>query len=176
LLVEHTKQLTSLDEAKMAERMTTAEMMREHNRMRLERADSSAGAPATGSENPELAQMAALLDEAGSLLEKASDEAMTVAGTAEQYAMFTATWAVKYYRAEVKKLLVTDVRDGDLINALTSGANRAAKLEMEKALRKSVGEASTIQKVLGLIDESSAEAVEQAVQAGCRGWLERILD
>ena len=31
---------------------------------------------------------------------------MTVAGTAEQYAMFTATWAVKYYRAEVKKLLV----------------------------------------------------------------------
>ena len=36
LLVEHTKQLTSLDEAKMAERMTTAEMMREHNRMRLE--------------------------------------------------------------------------------------------------------------------------------------------
>ena len=40
LLVEHTKQLTSLDEAKMAERMTTAEMMREHNRMRLERGDS----------------------------------------------------------------------------------------------------------------------------------------
>ena len=40
MLVEHTKQLTSLDEAKMAERMTTAEMMREHNRMRLERADS----------------------------------------------------------------------------------------------------------------------------------------
>eukprot|EP01046_Picozoa_sp_COSAG06_P047904 COSAG06_NODE_7055_length_2654_cov_15.326027_2_plen_358_part_01 len=159
----------------MAERMTTAEMMREHNRMRLERADSSASAPAAGSENPELAQMAALLDEAGSLLEKASDEAMTVAGTAEQYAMFTATWAVKYYRAEVKKLLVTDVRDGDLINALTSGANRAAKLEMEKALRKSVGEASTIQKVLGLIDESSLEAVEQAVQAGCRGWLEQIL-
>jgi hypothetical protein len=44
--------------------------------------------------------------------------------------MFTATWAVKYYRAEVKKLLVTDVRDGDLINALTSGANRAAKLPL----------------------------------------------
>ena len=159
----------------MAERMTTAEMMREHNRMRLERADSSASAPAAGSENPELAQMAALLDEAGSLLEKASDEAMTVAGTAEQYAMFTATWAVKYYRAEVKKLLVTDVRDGDLINTLTSGANHAAKLEMEKALRKSVGEASTIQKVLGLLDEPSKEAVEQAVQAGCLGWLERFL-
>ena len=128
LLVEHIKQLTSLDEAKMAERMTTAEMMREHNRMRLERGDSSVSAPASGSENPELAQMAALLDEAGSLLEKASDEAMTVAGTAEQYAMFTATWAVKYYRAEVKKLLVTAVHtgDGDLINVLTSGANRAA--------------------------------------------------
>ena len=31
LLVEHTKQLTSLDEAKMAERMTTAEMMREQD-------------------------------------------------------------------------------------------------------------------------------------------------
>ena len=109
MLVEHTKQLTSLDEAKMAERMTTAEMMREHNRMRLERGDSSVSAPASGSENPELAQMAALLDEAGSLLEKVSYETMTVAGTAEQYAMFTATWAVKYYRAEVKKLLVTAV-------------------------------------------------------------------
>ena len=46
MLVEHTKQLTSLDEAKMAERMTTAEMMREHNRMRLERGDSSVSAPA----------------------------------------------------------------------------------------------------------------------------------
>ena len=164
----------------MAERMTTAEMMREHNRMRLERADS-VSAPAAGSENPELAQMAALLDEAGSLLEKASDEAMTVAGTAEQYAMFTATWAVKYYRAEVKKLLVTAVHtgagagDGDLINALTSGASRAAKLEMEKALRKSVGDTSTIQKVLGLLDEPATEAVEQAVQAGCLGWLERFL-
>ena len=56
LLVEHTKQLTSLDEAKMAERMTTAEMMREYNRMRLERGDSSVSAPAAGSENPELAQ------------------------------------------------------------------------------------------------------------------------
>ena len=55
MLVEHTKQLTSLDEAKMAERMTTAEMMREHNRMRLERGDSSVSAPAAGSENPELA-------------------------------------------------------------------------------------------------------------------------
>ena len=97
----------------MAERMTTAEMMREHNRMRLERGDSSASAPASGSENPELAQMAALLDEAGSLLEKASYETMTVVGTAEQYAMFTATWAVKYYRAEVKKLLVTAVHTGD---------------------------------------------------------------
>jgi hypothetical protein len=181
LLVEHTKQLTSLDEAKMAEKMTTAEMMREYNRMRLERGDSSVSAPAAGSENPELAQMIVLLDEAGSLLEKASYEAMTVAGTAEQYAMFTATWAVKYYRAEVKKLLVTAVHtgagagDGDLINVLTSGANRAAKLEMEKALRKSVGDTSTIQKVLGLLDESSAEAVEQAVQAGCLGWLERFL-
>jgi hypothetical protein len=174
LLVEHTKQLTSLDEAKMAEKMTTAEMMREHNRMRLERGDSSASAPASGSENPELAQMAALLDEAGSLLEKASYETMTVAGTAEQYAMFTATWAVKYFRAEVKKLLVTAVHtgDGDLINVLTSGASRAAKLEMEKALRKSVGDTSTIQKVLGLLDESSTEAVEQAVQAGCLGWLD----
>ena len=90
----------------MAEKMTTAEMMREYNRMRLERGDSSVSAPAAGSENPELAQMVALLDEAGSLLEKASYEALTVAGTAEQYAMFTATWAVKYYRAEVKKLLV----------------------------------------------------------------------
>ena len=181
MLVEHTKQLTSLDEAKMAERMTTAEMMWEHNHMRLERVDSSVSAPAAGSENPELAQMAALLDEAGSLLEKASDEAMTVAGTAEQYAMFTATWAVKYYRSEVKKLLVTAVHtgagagDGDLINALTSGASRAAKLEMEKALRKSVGDTSTIQKVLGILDESTTEAVEQAVQAGCLGWLERFL-
>jgi hypothetical protein len=46
LLVEHTNQLNSLDEAKMAERMTTAEMMREYNRMRLERGDSSASAPA----------------------------------------------------------------------------------------------------------------------------------
>jgi hypothetical protein len=54
LLVEHTKQLPSLDEAKMAERMTTAEMMREYNRMRLERGDTSASAPAAGSENPEL--------------------------------------------------------------------------------------------------------------------------
>eukprot|EP01046_Picozoa_sp_COSAG06_P090926 COSAG06_NODE_37227_length_437_cov_3.943787_1_plen_88_part_00 len=54
----------------MAERMTTAEMMWEYNRMRLERGDSSVSAPAAGSENPELAQMAALLDEAGSLLEK----------------------------------------------------------------------------------------------------------
>ena len=166
LLVEHTKQLTSLDEAKMAEKMTTAEMMREYNRMRLERGDSSVSAPAAGSENPELAQMIVLLDEAGSLLEKASYEAMTVAGTAEQYAMFTATWAVKYYRAEVKKLLVTAVHtgagagDGDLINVLTSGANRAAKLEMEKALRKSVGDAGTIQKVLGLLGESSTDAIE----------------
>ena len=161
----------------MAEKMTTAEMMREHNRMRLERGDSSASAPASGSENPELAQMAALLDEAGSLLEKASYETMTVAGTAEQYAMFTATWAVKYFRAEVKKLLVTAVHtgDGDLINVLTSGASRAAKLEMEKALRKSVGDTSTIQKVLGLLDEPSKEAVEQAVRAGCLGWLERFL-
>ena len=169
MLVEHTKQLTSLDEAKMAERMTTAEMMREYNRMRLERGDSSVSAPAAGSENPELAQMVALLDEAGSLLEKASYEAMTVAGTAEQYAMFTATWAVKYYRAEVKKLLVTAVHtgDGDLIGVLTSGASHATKLEMEKALRKSVGDASTIQKVLGLLGESSTEAIEQAVQAGC---------
>ena len=176
MLVGHTKQLTSLDEAKMAERMTTAEMMREHNRMRLERADS-VSAPAGGSENPELAQMIALLDEAGSLLERASDEAMTVAGTADQYAMFTATWAVKYYRAEVKKLLVTAVHtgDGDLINVLTSGANRAAKLEVEKALRQSVGDTSTIQKVLGLLDESSQKAVEQAVWAGCLGWLERFL-
>eukprot|EP01046_Picozoa_sp_COSAG06_P027724 COSAG06_NODE_2463_length_6830_cov_17.476155_7_plen_110_part_00 len=91
--------------------------------------------------------------------------------------MFTATWAVKYYRAEVKKLLVTAVHtgDGDLIRVLTSGAIRATRLEMEKALRKSVGDASTIQKVLGLLDESSTEAVEQAVQAGCLGWLERFL-
>ena len=128
LLVEHTKQLTSLDEAKMAERMTTAEMMWEYNHMRLERGDSSASAPAAGSENPELAQMVSLLDEATSLLEKASYEAMTVVGNADQYAMFTATWAVKSYRTEVKKLLVTAVHtgDGDLINVLTSGANRAA--------------------------------------------------
>ena len=62
MLVEHTKQLTSLDEAKMAERMTTAEMMWEHNHMRLERGDSSVSAPAAGSENPELAQMVALLE------------------------------------------------------------------------------------------------------------------
>ena len=72
MLVEHTKQLTSLDEAKMAERMTTAEMMWEHNHMRLERGDSSVSAPTSGSENPELAQMIALLDEAGSLLENTS--------------------------------------------------------------------------------------------------------
>ena len=91
MLVEHTKQLTSLDEAKMAERMTTAEMMREYNRMRLERGDSSASAPAAGSENPELAQMASLLDDAASLLEKASYETMMVVGNADQYAMFTAT-------------------------------------------------------------------------------------
>ena len=39
-----------------------------------------------------------------------------------------------------------------------------------------IGEATiTIQKVLGLLDESSPEAVEQAVQAGCLGWLERFL-
>ena len=61
MFVVYTNKLNSLDEAKMAERMTTAEMMREYNRMRLERGDSSASAPAAGSENPELAQMVALL-------------------------------------------------------------------------------------------------------------------
>jgi hypothetical protein len=36
-----------------------------------------------------------------------------VEGKADQYAMFTATWAVKHYRAEVNKRLVTAVHAGE---------------------------------------------------------------
>ena len=63
MLVEHTKQLDSLDEAKMAAQMTTAEMMREYERVRLAKGDSSAKAPVAASDNPELAQMVSLLVE-----------------------------------------------------------------------------------------------------------------
>ena len=41
--------------------------------------------------------MVSLLDEAAHLLEQASYDALTVEGKADQYAMFTATWAVKHY-------------------------------------------------------------------------------
>ena len=57
--------------------------------------------------------MVSLLDEAARLLEQASYDALNVEGKADQYAMFTATWAVKHYRAEVNKRLVTAVHTGE---------------------------------------------------------------
>ena len=54
LLVEHTKQPTSLDEANTAEAMTTAELVRESNRMRVGKGDHSVSPPAAASENQDL--------------------------------------------------------------------------------------------------------------------------
>ena len=85
-----------------------------------------AGVPAAASENPELAQMVSLLEEAMSLLEGAATDALSVEGGANQYAMFTATWVVKHFREEVNKWLVSTVHTGEkhLIGELVAGANR----------------------------------------------------